>query len=319
VPKNIKFGVFFPCYTFRAEKQAPHLFNKLKQTVQECERIGYHSVWLDDHLMLNNTPILEGWTTLSALATATTTIRLGTMVTCNSFRNPALLAKMSATVDNISNGRLELGLGAGIQQKEHEAYGFKFPTTTQRIERLDEAAEIIKKMWTEQKTSYNGKHYHVTEAVCQPKPVQNPHPPLIIAGAGEKRTLHVTAKHADRLDFGYLPTLEEYNHKLDVLKKHCKTVNRPFSDIERSCWPTGQIFVGKNKTELDKKVKQQLPESISLKDFVKTSFVGSPEQCIKMLQPYVDLGVTQFMLFFGDMPDLDGLRLFAKTVLKEFN
>lgn len=293
------------------------MFNKLKETVQECEKLGYHSVWLDDHLMLNNMPILECWTTLSALSTATKTIRLGTMVTCNTFRNPALLAKMASTVDNISNGRLELGLGAGIQKNENEAYGFSFPKAKERIQRLGESAEIIKKLWTEQKTCYNGKHYQVTDAVCEPKPVQKPHPPLVIAGAGEKHTLQVTAQHADRFDFGYLPSLDEYKHKLDVLQKHCKAVGRNFSDIERSCWPTGQIFIGENKQELDKKVRQQLPENMSLDDFVKTSFVGTPEGCVNLLEPYIGLGVTHFMLFFGDMPELDGLRLFAKTVAKK--
>jgi alkanesulfonate monooxygenase SsuD/methylene tetrahydromethanopterin reductase-like flavin-dependent oxidoreductase (luciferase family) len=129
--------------------------------------------------MLNNMPILECWTTLSALSQVTKTIRLGTMVTCNSFRNPALLAKMASTVDNVSNGRLDLGIGAGVQKNEHNAYGFPYHSSKVRIERLDEAVEIIRKLWTEEKTIYNGKHYTIKDAVCEPKPVQNPHPPII--------------------------------------------------------------------------------------------------------------------------------------------
>jgi alkanesulfonate monooxygenase SsuD/methylene tetrahydromethanopterin reductase-like flavin-dependent oxidoreductase (luciferase family) len=139
------------------------------------------------------------------------------LVTCNSFRNPALIAKMAATLDNISNGRIELGIGAGIQKNEHEAYGFSFPSIKERIECLDEALQIIKRMWVEKKPSYHGKHYCIIDAICEPKPIQKPYPPIIVAGGGEKLTLRVTAQHANRLDFGYLPNLENYNHKLNVL------------------------------------------------------------------------------------------------------
>ena len=148
--------------------------------------------------MINKLPILECWSTLSALSTVTKKIRLGTMVTCNSFRNPALLAKMAATLDNISNGRLELGIGAGIQKNEHDAYGFPFLSAKDMVERLSEAVEIIKKLWTENEVSYRGKHYLLKNAVCEPKPLQNPHLPIVIGGGREKLTLKVTARHAER-------------------------------------------------------------------------------------------------------------------------
>ena len=146
VPDKIKFGVFLPFYIFRTEKRTSQLFNRLQGAVLECERLGYYSFWLDDHLMLNKMPILECWTTLSALSMLTEKIRLGTMVTCNSFRNPALLAKMAATLDNISNGRLELGIGAGVQNDEPNTYGFPFLSANDMVERLSEAVEIIRKI-----------------------------------------------------------------------------------------------------------------------------------------------------------------------------
>ena len=217
VPEKIKFGVFLPFYAFRNEKRPSQLFNQLRDVVLECEQLGYDSVWLDDHLMMGTTPILECWTTLSALSTVTEKIRLGTMVTCNSFRNPALLAKMAATLDNISNGRLELGIGAGVQKNEHYAYGFPFLAPKSRIERLNEAVEIIKKLWTEEKANYSGKYYSIRDTVCEPKPLQKPHPSIVIGGCGEKLTLRVTTQHADRYDWGYLPSLEEYKRKLKVL------------------------------------------------------------------------------------------------------
>ena len=311
---KIKFGVFLPFYAFRTEKRASQLFNRLQDVVLECERLGYDSVWLDDHMMLNTMPILECWTTLSALSKATERIRLGTMVTCNSFRNPGLLTKMAATFDNVSDGRLELGVGAGVQKSEHNAYGFSFPSSKARIERLNEAVAIIKKLWTEEKASYSGKHYRIIDAVCEPKPAQKPHPPIIVGGGGEKLTLRVTAQHADRYDWGYIPSIEQYRRKLNVLEKHCEAVGRRFDEIEKSCWPAGQIFIG---ADIDEMVSQWVPKGVSLEDFMQTSFVGTPEDYIKLLQPYASLGVTQFMLFFGDLPSLDGLRLFAEKVVQK--
>jgi alkanesulfonate monooxygenase SsuD/methylene tetrahydromethanopterin reductase-like flavin-dependent oxidoreductase (luciferase family) len=148
-----KFGVFLPFYAFQT-KTTSEYYNHLKTIVLECERLGYDSVWLDDHLMYNNWPILEPWTTLSALSTLTSRLRLGTMVTCNAHRNPALLAKTTATLDVISNGRLELGIGAGCQETEHTAYGFGFDKPSVRIERLGEALEVI--------TRLSGKTLHTS-------------------------------------------------------------------------------------------------------------------------------------------------------------
>ena len=311
---KIKFGVFLPFYAFRTENRTTLLFNRLRDLVIECERLGFDSVWLDDHMMLDTMPILECWTTLSALSIATERIRLGTMVTCNSFRNPALLAKIAATLDNISHGRLELGIGAGVQKNEHNAFGFPFPSSKARIEMMDEAVAIIKKMWTEEKANYKGKYYQIIDAICEPKPIQKPHPPIIIGGSGEKITLKVTAQYANRLDWGYISSLEEYNRKLKVLEKHCKSVGRSFKDIEKSCWPAGQVFVGE---DVDSLVTKWVPKGVILEDFLKRSFVGTPEDCIKLLQQYASLGVTQYMLFFGDLPNMYGLRLFAEKVAQK--
>jgi len=316
---ELKFGVFLPFYAFRTIKKGSSPFDFIRDIVLECERLGYYSVLLDDHLMLKKMPILECWTALSALSSVTERIRLGTMVSYNSFRNPSLLAKMAATLDNISNGRLELGIGAGVQKNEHIAYGFPFPSSKARIERMNEAVEIIKKMWTEEKASYMGKYYMIRDAVCEPKPVQKPHPPITIGGGGEKLTLRVTARHADRYDWGYLSSLELYKRKLKVLEKHCEAVGRSFHEIEKSCWTAGQIFIGENRKELENRVLQLMPKGVILEDFMRTSFVGTPEDCIKQIRQYVNLGVTHFMLFFGDLPDLRGLRLFAENVVRKID
>jgi len=307
--------VFLPFYAFR-NVEPPQLFTVLKTVVIECEKLGYHSVWLDDHLMLNSMPILECWTTLSALSAVTQKIRLGTMVTCNSFRNPALLAKIAATVDNLSKGRLELGIGAGVQQNEHIAYGFSFPNPKTRIMRLGEAVEIIKKLWTEDKATYTGKYYEIHEAVCEPKPVQKPHPPITIGGGGENLTLRVTAKHANRYDWGYLPSPEVYKRKLKVLGKHCLSEGRSLDEIEKSCWPAGQIFIGENREQLKQQIRHLIPKNSDLDAFLQTSFVGTARDFIRQLRPYLNLGVSYCMLFFGDLPELSGVRLFAEKVME---
>jgi F420-dependent oxidoreductase-like protein len=317
---KIKFGVFLPFYAFKSgEKNLLTPFDRVRDVVLECERLGYDSVWLDDHLMFEKLLILECWTTLSALSPITAKIRLGTMVLCNSFRNPALLAKMAATLDVISNGRLELGIGAGVQRDEHVAYGIPFLEPRSRIDRLKEAVEIIQKMWTEEKASYEGKYYRINEAVCEPKPVQKPHPPITIGGGGEKLTLKVAAQHADRCDCGYVPSLELYKHKLDVLESHCKAVGRNFNEIEKSCWLGGQIFMIPDHEALDERVLHWKPKSTSLEDFKKLNFIATPDECKQKIRRYASLGVTHFMLFFGDLPDLSSVRLFADTVVKTLN
>jgi len=311
-----KFGIFLPFYAFQA-KTSSEQFSLLKNIVLESELLGYDSVWLDDHLMYNNQSILEPWTTLSALSQITNRIRLGTMVTCNAHRNPALLAKTAATLDVLSNGRLEFGIGAGTQENEHKAYGFDFSKPNIRIERLNETLEIITRLWTQKKATYQGKYYSLKDAVCEPKPIQKPHPPITIGGSGENLTLKVTAKYADRFDWGFLPSIEDYRRKLEVLEKNCKTVSRDFGEVEKSCWPSGQILMAENQEELSQKISKFKPANMDIEEFKRSTLAGTPDECRERLQVYTDLGATYFMLFFADLPSSDGLRLFAKTVVQK--
>ena len=239
------------------------------------------------------------------------------MVSCNQHRNPALLAKTAATLDILSNGRLEFGIGAGVQEAEHTAYGFDFPKLSIRAERLGEALEVITQLWTKEKATYQGEHYELNEAICEPKPMQKPHPPIIIGGTGEKNTLKVTAKYADRFDWGFIPSIDLYNHKLKVLENHCKTIGRDFYEIEKSCWPSGQILVEKNQQALTEKIKKFKPSNVRLEEFEKSTLAGTPDECLEHLKVYADLGATYFMLYFADLPTTDGLRLFSEYVIKK--
>ena len=311
--RKIKFGVFLPFYAFQTQNPTAH-YQQLLDLVLECERLNYDSIWLDDHLMYDHWPILESWTTLSALAAKTNRIRLGTMVSCISHRNPTLIAKSAATLDTISNGRLDLGIGAGAQEKEHTAYGFGFPKLGERVEILGEALEVITQLWRKDKTSYQSKHYALKDAVCEPKPLQKPNPPIIIGGNGEK-LLKVTARYADRFDWGNL-SIESYQNKLGILEKNCEEIGRDFSKIEKSCWPAGQVLIAENQKELSAKVKEAKPNGMTLTAFNKSTLVGAPEEFIEPLHAYLDLGVTYFMLYFADLPKVDSLKLFAEKILK---
>ena len=314
---KISFGVFLPFYAFEAEeKSGKSSFGFIRDMVLECERLGYDSVHLDDHLMFGKKPVLECWTMLSALSAVTTRIRLGTTVLCVAFRNPALLAKMAATLDVVSNGRLDLGVGAGVQENEHTAYGIPFPKSSVRIERLKEAVIILRKMWTEEKATYAGKYYRINDAVCEPKPVQKPHPPITVGGSGEKLILKVQAQYADRIDWGYLPTLDLYRHKLQILQDYCYTVGRDFQEIQKSAWLGSQIFIAENQKELNMKIEQWKPKDVTVDAFKKANFVVTPDECVQKIRHYTDLGVTHFMLFFGDFPSMDGVRVFAEKVIK---
>ena len=313
---KLKFGVFLPFYAFQA-KTPTEQFEILKNIVLESERLGYDSVWLDDHLMYNNWSILDCWTTLSALSSITSKIRLGTMVSCNQHRNPALLAKIAATLDVLSNGRLEFGIGAGIQEAEHTAYGFGFPKLRVRVERMDEALEVVTKLWTQEKANFQGRHYSLKDAVCEPKPIQKPHPPITVGGCEEKHTLKVTAKYANRFDWGFLPSMEAYKRKLQVLEDHCSAVGKKFGEIERSCWPSGQVLIAQDQKSLDKKVIKLKPLKMKVEDYEKGTLVGTPDIFRERLRVYTDLGVTYFILYFADMPSTDGLKLFSENVAKK--
>jgi len=248
------------------------------------------------------------------MSTQTSHVRLGTMVSCATHRNPALLAKSAATLDMVSGGRLEFGMGAGIGMAEHAAYGFDFPKPAVRIERLRESLEVIKRLWTTDKANFEGKHFSLKDAVCLPKPIQKPHPPLTVGGSGDLLLRKSTAPFADRFDFGFLPSIELYKRKLGVLEKACKAIGRDFGEIEKSCWPGGQVIIVQNDKELKEKIDAKNVLGLSLEEFKQVNLAGTPAQIAEQLQVYAALGVTYFMLYFSDLPQVDGLRLFAESV-----
>ena len=205
---------------------------------QEADGIAnMEHAWAFDHFIPLGPdptgPQLEGWTLLGAFAAQTQRIRLGLMVTGNTYRHPAILANIATTVDVISNGRLDLGIGAGWNEMEHNMYGIPLYAPGERIRRLGEACEVMRLLWTETRANFDGKYYQLKDALCEPKPVQKPHPPFVIGGSGEQLTLRVVAKYASVWNF-VGGSIEDFRHKNEVLNGHCAAIGRDTSEIERS-------------------------------------------------------------------------------------
>jgi F420-dependent oxidoreductase-like protein len=203
---------------------------------QEVDSLGFDTAWVFDHFLPifsdPTGPCLEGWTALAALAMATKNVRLGVMVTGNTYRQPAVLAKMATTVDIISGGRLILGVGAGWFELEHREYGMPFPQVAERLARLDETLVVIKRLWTEERATFTGRYYQLNEAVFNPKPVQRPHPPILVGASGERVALGIVARHAQMWNsFG---TPDVFRHKITRLAEHCQRIGRDPATIEKS-------------------------------------------------------------------------------------
>jgi alkanesulfonate monooxygenase SsuD/methylene tetrahydromethanopterin reductase-like flavin-dependent oxidoreductase (luciferase family) len=247
---------------------------------------------------------------MAGLSAKTEKIRIGTLVICNSYRNPALLAKTLCTIDHISNGRLEIGYGAGWMEPEYKAYGYEFPSMGTRLKMFEEGLHIMKAMFTEKRATFEGRHYKINEAICNPKPLQKPHPPITIGGSGEKIMLKLVARFADRWNCpaGY----ESFAHKYNVLKQHCKDVGRDVNTIDVS--EQLLVCIGSSDAEVEAKWKA----AQMLKPFVTTGIKGTPKQLIEQLKQRVAMGITTFTIFFSDFAPPPTLELFAKEVMPAF-
>jgi len=282
-----------------------------------AEQLGFHSIWVYDHF--HNVPrpaheaVFECWTTMAAISQRTSRIRLGQMVGCNSYRNPGLLAKITSTLDVISGGRLEWGIGAGWYENEYRGYGFEFPKPKDRIGMLRESVEIVKSMWTNAETTYDGKYYKTVRANCDPKPLQKPTPPVWIGGGGEQLTLRVVAELADCSNFGGKP--DEWAHKREILKGHCAAVGRDEAEIRKTWSP--EVFIRSTEKELAQRTKGGLWGD-SVENWRDNNLVGTPEQVAEKVATYVSLGCSGFIPWCADYPDTETMELLATKVMPEF-
>ena len=303
-----------------------------KEGILKAEELGFDAAWAPDHLLLGrDNAEYECWTLLSAIAGMTSDIRMGSLVLCNDYRNPALVAKMAATLDVISDGRLELGLGAGWHEPEYDAYGWEYRDGFERLMRLDESIRLIKRMWdTEpgEPASFDGDRYQIEDAYCAPGPVQEPHPPILVGGQGEEVTLKLVAKHADVWNTdvfnGDVDTLER---KIGVIEDHCETVGRDPDDVEYS-WD-GHVICTRDEEKYERLLDLMTPiqfeeeyqdqSNIETEEDAREYFImGEPEECAAAIEERIDAGVTKFQFWFVDFPDLSGMELFADEVMSQF-
>jgi alkanesulfonate monooxygenase SsuD/methylene tetrahydromethanopterin reductase-like flavin-dependent oxidoreductase (luciferase family) len=291
-----KFGLYVP-------QSLP--INTIIRWVEIAEECGYDSVWTYDHLLPYdgsplNSPILESWTLTTYMAAITKRIRLGILVLCNNFRHPPLLAKMTATLDQLSRGRFNLGIGAGWYSLEHKSYGFSFPNVNERMDRLEESILIIKAMLSDAIPIFKGKYYKISNAYNYPQPIQKPHPPIWVGGR-HPRILDLAAKHANVWNLAFYTgnnpeSFGALSHELDNL---CKKYGRDPESLIRS-WH-GLVMLGK-----DSEAFKEMKKKFSLKEFEKRSVIeGTPDECIDVIYKYVDNGCRYFIVYFptGAGPD----------------
>ncbi len=316
---QITFGVFIPQgWKMELVSIADPVakWQKTVEVAQLAEKLGYDSIWVYDHF--HNVPrpahetVFECWTVIAAISQLTTKIRLGQMVGCNLYREPSLLAKITSTIDVISGGRLDWGIGAGWYENECRGYGFDFPEPKVRIAMLRECVEIVRSMWTNEETTFDGKHYKLVRGNCDPKPLQKPHPPIWIGGGGEQLTLRVVARYADYSNFGGTP--KEFAHKIEILKGHCLAVGRDESEIQKTWSP--DVFIRRTEKELKAEGSRSL-RGDSFENWQSANLVGTVEQVSEKLQNYIDLGCSGFIPWCADFPSTETVELFA-DVMKNF-
>jgi alkanesulfonate monooxygenase SsuD/methylene tetrahydromethanopterin reductase-like flavin-dependent oxidoreductase (luciferase family) len=266
---------------------------------------SYHSAWFIDHLQFEDSDVLEGWTALTYLSALHPELQWGHSVLCQSFRNPALVAKMGATLQFLSGGRFILGIGAGWYESEYLAYGYDFPAASTRVEELDEALQIIKALWTQERASFEGKHYQVRGARCEPKPDPLP---TIMVGAFKPKMLRVTARHADWWNVSSTG-IEDYRTYVQEFERACEEVGRDPGTVRRS-WGGGCACAP---------TEQEVAEIAGDRLQPGEDFVGTPEQLLEQMQPFVELGVDYFMLDCQGFPNLTTVKMLVNEVLPAFN
>jgi alkanesulfonate monooxygenase SsuD/methylene tetrahydromethanopterin reductase-like flavin-dependent oxidoreductase (luciferase family) len=311
--KKVKFGVRLPAFPLDGTK-GKAFRDQVMDYVAGLDEGAYDSLWVADHLVPWFTEIdittdtYEAMTTLTYLAAAFPQYKVGSIVLSQSYRPPALLAKMGAVLQSLSGGRFILGIGAGWKEDEYLAYGYAYPDTVTRIKQLEEAVKIIRQMWTQPKATFHGEYYHVEEAICEPKP--DPVPPILIGGGGRKYTLRIVAEQADWWNFPG-GTVEHYAELLDVLRGHCETVGRDYDEIVKS-WAIETVSVAlthEEALEIARRSPFYDPD---------VSIVGTPEEVYAQLKRFTDLGASYFQLRFADFPKNDVAKLFAKEVMPMF-
>ena len=307
------------------EGQEDLTWEKWHDFVDRTEGLGFESLWRSDHLhplvLEPQKEALEAWVSFVTLAARTERIRFGAMVTPMTFRHPSVLAKMAASIDVLSKGRLEMGLGAGWCVPEHTAFGIPFYDWKKRYGMLEEGLEVIKALWTEDKATFKGEHYTLEGATSYPKPAQSPHPPFVIGGNGEKRTIPTAAKYAQEWN-GINLTVQGFIAKREVLHRSCQEIGRDTGEISTSLAATG--IIGRDDGEYERRlgvvagmlkarkdIGEASPEELMDKGFI----VGTPDRVVERILAYAEAGASRVIFQLYDYEDTELLDLIAEKVL----
>lgn len=302
---KVEFGVMLP--------QIKRDWEKTRAAAREVERLGFHSVWFNDHLYgipMPSIPIMEAWTALSAVAAITDRVELGTLVSPVGFRNPALLAKMVATLDQISAGRVIVGLGSGWFAQEFAGYGIDFPPVGDRLRQLDEAVQLMRRMWSEEQVTFNGRYFHTDDVYCAPKPVRRP--PILIGGGGEQVLLKLVARHADIWN-NLAVNLEQLPRKVAVLRRHCDAIGRDPATLRIS--QQTMVVIGTNDADAADKVEKA---TRLYGGHMGTGISGTPQQCVDQINALARHGCSLIIIEFFGRDIREPAALFAETVLPAF-
>lgn len=333
----MKYGLFVPQgWRLDLVGVAPERqWQAMRDLARHADDTGWESVWVYDHFHTVPVPTdeacHEAWTLMAALAAVTTRVRLGQMCTCTSYRNPAYLAKVAATVDVVSGGRVDMGIGAGWYEHEWRAYGYGFPGAGERIARLDEGVQIMSQMWTTGRATLDGRHYQVDGAICAPRPLQGTTRPgsarngipTWVAGGGERKTLRIAAQHADATNFDGTP--EGFARKSEVLAGHCREIGRDYEEIVRSA--NYNVVVGRDEAEVADRLDAYRDMLVrggvagedadrQREDLAGQPLVGTPEQVAETLDRLEALGMTYAVCYFAEAAtDRSGIELFEREVM----
>jgi alkanesulfonate monooxygenase SsuD/methylene tetrahydromethanopterin reductase-like flavin-dependent oxidoreductase (luciferase family) len=305
---SVHFGLFLPAESHDVRRRATYVAEVNRFLVVATGH--FDSAWIVDHLQFGDTDVLEGFTTLAYMASLHPQLRFGHAVLCQSFRNPALLAKMGATLQLLSGGRFILGLGAGWNEEEYRAYGYDFPPAAVRVGQLEEALQIITALWTQEQVTFDGTYYRVIGAICQPRP--QPTPPISL-GASRPRMLRLAATYADEWDVSSTH-IERYEVLAGAFERACVEVGRDPSMVGRS-W-SGGCACAPTQREAEVLAGDSFGTDPTAEDF---GFVGTPEQIVEQMRPFIALGVRRFKLDCVDFPRVRGLDLLINEVLPVLN
>jgi alkanesulfonate monooxygenase SsuD/methylene tetrahydromethanopterin reductase-like flavin-dependent oxidoreductase (luciferase family) len=304
---KVEFGYNPPSGRRGIEDFPAETFVRDLQDVLDIAAQSFSSLWVSDHLMTEPPYFrMDVWTELTWIAARYPGPMLGTIVLANSYRHPPLMAKMAASLQAFSRGRLILGYGAGWHEDEYRAYGYEFPSTRVRIQQMVEAVEIMRRMWTLSPASFRGKYYQIDRAYCEPRP--DPQPILMIGGEGEKLTLRAVAQYADWWNSTLRP-LDVLRHKLQVLEQHCRDVGRDFTSIRKTM--TRTVFLAPDRSAAEQRAGARLQSN-------QPPFAGEPAALVDHLDELVDLGFDMFQMVFAGFPDTTDMRLFVDKVLPHF-